>query len=242
MKRNIRGLIPHYTYKQKNVEEKTLYRRLLFIGGLTIVLLLALWYWGTTFINILGFLGTDKNDNSSNIAFELPLRKPTIEDLPGFTNKETISISGSVNAGIKVKLLVNGASSGETTSDAGGNFTFVDVSLKDGLNLIKIIATDAFGESKDEKVLITFDNTKPQLEVTTPKSNQSFPAGTKSISVKGKTEPDAIVLVNSVQAITDPEGGFSYVLQVKSGQNKINIQSTDEAGNIANIKLTVLVE
>lgn len=241
MKRNLRTQIPHYTYKQKNTPDKKIYRRLAIIGGLTMVLFLAIWFWGVTFINILGFLGTNESDDTTPLSFELPLRKPTIEELPEFTNKESITISGSSNAEVTLTLFVNGTKTGETTADAGGNFSFVNVALKEGLNLLKVVATNSKEETQEQTSLITLDKTKPELSITAPKNGETFPDDTKSITVKGKSEPDATVLVNLIQAITNADGSFSYVLTVTPGENKIEIKSTDQAGNVITEKLTIVI-
>lgn len=205
------------------------------------VLFLAIWFWGVTFINILGFLGTNESDDTTPLSFELPLRKPTIEKLPEFTNKESITISGSSNAEVTLTLFVNGTKTGKTTADAGGNFSFVNVALKEGLNLLKVVATNSKEETQEQISLITLDKTKPELSITAPKNGETFPDDTKSITVKGKSEPDATVLINLIQAITNADGSFSYVLTVTPGENKIEIKSTDQAGNVITEKLTVVI-
>jgi len=241
MKRNLRTRIPHYTYKQKNTTDKKIYRRLAIIGTLTMVLFLAIWFWGVTFINILGFLGTDETDDSTPLSFELPLRKPEIEELPEFTNKESLTISGSSNAEVALTLFVNGTKTGETTADSGGNFSFVNVALKEGLNLLKVVATNSKEETQEQTSLITLDKTKPDLNIESPKNGETFPDDTKTITVKGKSEPDATILVNLIQAITNADGSFSYILTIAPGENKIEIKSTDKAGNVRTEKLTVVI-
>ncbi len=241
MKRNLRTAIPHYTYKQKHTTDKKIYRRLAIIGGLTVVLILAIWFWGITFVSILGFLGADEADTSNQPGFELPLRKPTIEELPEFTKKESITISGSSNTEVTLTLFVNGSETGKTIADAGGNFSFVDVTLKEGLNLIKVIATNDEEETQEQTSLITLDKTKPELNITSPLEGQTFPKDTESITVNGKTEADATVLVNLIQSITNADGGFSNIISVKPGENKIEIKSTDQAGNVKTEKLTITV-
>jgi hypothetical protein len=242
MKRGLRAGLPQYTYKQKNTAEKTLYRRLLFFGGLTLVLIAAIWFWGVTFVSVLGFLGTDSPDESDGIAFELPLRKPTLEDLPEFTNKEAITVAGSINPEVNLVLYVNGIESGETTADAGGNFSFANISLKEGLNLIKIVAKNTSGETQEITALATLDNKKPKLKITSPKNGQTFPKKTDSITVNGQAEPEAVVFVNLIQAIVDADGNFKYNLTLSPGVNNIEIKAADKAGNEEATKLSVTVE
>jgi len=238
MKKGLRTTIPHYSYKQKNAPEKTIYKRLAIISGLTLVLIIAIWYWGTTFINILGFLGTEEDTSDSNIGIELPLRQPIIEDLPEFTSKENIPLSGSVNPEVKLTLFVNCIQASETTSDAGGKFIFVNVSLKDGLNLIKIIAQRS-DETKEDTVLITLDKVKPKVVISSPKNGESFDESVSSITIKGLAEPDATVFVNLIQAIVDNNGNFTYQLSISKGENKIEVKATDQAGNSDTAKITI---
>lgn len=202
------------------------------------ILVLAIWFWGTTFINILGFLGTEEDTSDSNIGIELPLREPIIEDLPEFTSKENISLSGSVNPEVKLTLFVNGIQASETTSDVGGKFTFVNVSLKDGLNLVKIMAQRS-DETKEDTVLITLDKVKPKIVVSSPKIGETFDESVSSITIKGLAEPDATVFVNLIQATVDSNGNFTYQLSISPGENKIEVKAADQAGNTSIVKMTV---
>ena len=118
----------------------------------------------------------------------------------------------------------------------------MNVALKEGLNLLKVVATNTKEETQEQTSLITLDKTKPDLNITSPKNGETFPDDTKSIIITGKSEPNATVLVNLIQAITNADGSFSYVLAVTPGDNKIEIKSTDQAGNVVTEKLTVIVE
>src|SRR3990167_1251897 len=242
MKRPLRAGVPAYTYKQDKTEEKNIYRRLAIIGGITVVLLFILWFWGIAFIRIIGTLGTNNNDSISKPRIEIPLQPPSLGDFPEFTNKDKISLSGTTSPQAKLKLIVNGAEASSTIADTGGNFSFVDVSLKDGINILKVKASNSSGEGKETRVLITLDKTKPSLTVISPTNGQGFPKNTTTISIKGKTDPDATVLINSIQAITDKDGNFSYDLSASPGSINIEITASDEAGNAESQKLVVTIE
>ena len=241
MKRTARVGVPHYTYRGEKTEEKTIYRRLAIIGGITLILLLVTWFWGISFVRILGALGTTDSEDTNQVGFETPLQKPSITSLPEFTNKEKITISGATSPEAALTLFVNGIQSGNTTANGSGGFTFVNVNLKDGLNLLKIRATNTSGGTQENTELITLDKTKPKLEITTPSDDQIFPKNTKNVTIKGKTDPESEVYVNLIQAVTDQDGKFTHVLSLSTGENKIEVKSTDQAGNIKTVKISVIV-
>ena len=230
-----------YTYSHFKTERNNVYHRLFLFIGVAIVLLLVVWFWGLTFIQILGFLGTNDNDQQIEQNFSYPLLKPVISTLPDFTNKGRITISGLTSNEVQVTLFVNGLEVGTTSSDSRGNFTFIDITLKDGLNFIKVIARDKSGESKDEKSIITLDKKPPKLEITEPKEGQRFDK-TKKITIRGISETDARIFINSIQTTLNQSGNFTYILGVTPGKNKIEIKATDKAGNIEQISLTIFIE
>jgi len=243
MKRDVRAGVPAYTYRQVNKEERLTYRRLAIIGGLTVVLLLIVWFWGLTFIRVIGWLGTKNSSSQSNSSeYELPLQKPTLSSLPEFTNVDKITISGSSSADVSITITVNGVQAGETVADTSGNFSFADVPLKTGTNLIKVVASNKAGQTAEERAIITLDKQPPNLQVSQPTDGQNFPKDTKNITIKGTAEAESTVFINSIQAMLDQNGGFSYVLDVSPGENKIEVKAIDQAGNSKVINLTVIVE
>jgi len=240
MKKSSRLQPPIYSYKQIRTEEKKIYKRLFLLFGIIVVTIVILWFWGITFIQIIGGLSNSGSGNDLASGLQLPLLKPTISALPEFTNNEKITISGFTNANTKLTLFLNGIESGKTNADINGNYTFVDVSLKDGLNFIKI-TTELDGEIKEEKALITLDQKPPTLQITEPK-DKDVVIKTSTINVKGQTDPDAKVYVNSIQATLDKNGTFTFVLGASPGENKIVVEAKDKAGNSKKVELTITVK
>ena len=241
MKRSVRGGLPQYTYRQANTQEKLIYRRMIIIGGLTVVLLLIIWLWGLAFIRIIGALGTKSVDETSTDNIDLPLLKPVFSNLPEFTNQDKITISGSTTAEVTVTLFVNGTQVSKTVTDPSGNFSFVDVSLSETTNIIKAVASNKGGGTEEQRVVITLDKQPPTLQLSSPSDGQTFPKETKTITIKGAAEADNTVFINSIQAIMDRDGNFSYNLDVQAGENKIEVKATDKAGDAKVIDLTVTV-
>lgn len=235
-----RAGLPTYNYNHLKNEEKHIYRRLVLFIGIATVILLIVWFWGITFIQIIGALGSRGDDGAKDTAFQAPLIKPVVSSLPEFTNKEMISVTGFTSSETMVTLFVNGNEIGTTTTNDSGNFTFGETALKEGLNFIKVIAKDDFGESEEEKVLITLDKKAPKLKITEPKDGQVIKK-TASVTIKGATEEGAKVLINSIQATLNGDS-FTYILGVSPGENEIEIKATDKAGNTEKVTLTITVK
>ena len=240
MNKRTRLNAPTYSYRQFRTEEKKLYRRLALLLGIIVITVLALWFWGTTFIQIIGALGNTGNSEIST-GLNIPLIKPVVHSLPEFTNKGKITFSGFTSSDAQVVLLINGVEVSKTTADETGNFTFVDVTLREGLNFVKFFSEYNGEKSNEETALITLDRQPPTLQITSPNDGEIL-SKTTTITVKGSTEPGAKVFINSIQSTLDQSGGFTYILSVKTGDNKINIKATDKAGNTKEVRLVVTIQ
>lgn len=64
----------------------------------------------------------------------------------------------------------------------------------------------------------------PKLEVIQPINGETY---AKKITVKGKTEQDAVVTINNQKVIVAPEGEFTLDLIFPSGTHSIIVQSTN---------------
>lgn len=78
------------------------------------------------------------------------------------------------------------------------------------------------------------------LEILQP-GNQSF-STSQTITVKGKTVPNAEVSVNDKDLKADSNGIFSVAIQLDQGENTIDIVANDENGNHAEKEITVSYE
>lgn len=237
--------VPQYSYRQSiKKEDREIYRRIALILTAFFVILLILWFTGTNFINALGILSRGGTQNNQKVSrdSDLPLLAPELEKLPESINLETINISGSTTSEVTVKLFINTKEISKTKADTTGNFVFEKVKLIEGLNLIKVVSENSKGEKKETSTTITLDKTKPNLFINSPSDGTIYPANTKTVNVSGTTEPNAVVHVNSFQAVVDQKGSFSLNLPVTPGVNSLDFSSVDAAGNVNNIKLSVSVE
>ncbi len=98
-----------------------------------------------------------------------------------------------------------------------------------GTNNVKVIPSEAITSVNQ----ITLDVTSPQdrSTVTTP-----------TITVAGKTTPNADVFINDKQLVADSQGNFSTTLTLDQGDNEIAIIANDQNGNSSERDLTVTLQ
>ncbi len=139
-------------------------------------------------------------------------------------------------------MSVNGKEVDETQADTSGDFKFENVKLAEGDNLIKVVATNNLDEKEEVTATVKLDKTKPPLALTSPVDGASLPNSTQNINVAGTTEVDAVVHVNGSQAVVDSNGRFTFNLSITAGVNQIEATSTDLAGNITTVRVSVTRE
>ena len=124
MKRKRRDSIPHYTYRQsQKTEDKLIYRRIIFVVLSTVVILAIVWFWGTNFVNLLGVLSQQGELEIDTPAISIPIKKPSLKELPETTNKKKITIEGSTTGGEEVTLKATDVET-TTVSESNGSYTF----------------------------------------------------------------------------------------------------------------------
>jgi len=167
---------------------------------------------------------------------------PTLESEFSATNSAEISLSGIVDAGLEVKLFINGALS-DKVKVTDGEFTFEDVTLREGTNLLKAKVVNKGKESNfSDAVKIIYYGEPPQLEIISPADGRTFRSDNNPILVSGKTNQQAKVLVNNHRAIMEPDGSFEYSFTLNGGDNTITIVATDPAGNTTEKQVKAILE
>jgi bacillopeptidase F len=216
-------------------EEKRSIRQAIFYGGLIFILALGIIFLGIpVLIKMAIFLG---NLRSSSMPVELkdtlPPTPPVLKPLPEATNSAQLVVGGFAESGATVKIFLTGGEEKEVVADNEGTFTFDNLKLTLGKNEIYALATDKAGNKsvESEKIIVWYDNTPPELEITQPTDKMTISEEDNKLEVIGKTDPEATVLVNEHLVVVDREGNFKYPLTLSLGENEIKIMATDKAGN-----------
>ena len=81
--------------------------------------------------------------------------------------------------------------------------------------------------SRTRSFEVVLDQTGPRLAVSFPEDS----VGSRSIVVRGATEPGSQVFIGEARVPTDGEGRFEHELQLREGHNFVVVQAVDPAGN-----------
>lgn len=176
-------------------------------------------------------------EKANNQTFIAP---PVLSPLPSATNSAILAVSGKVILAESVKLYLNGELVDKIQVEKD-RFSFPGLSLKAGENLIQARAVTK--EEKESELsnqhIVVLKIDPPSLTLESPKDQQVFGKDESTILLLGKTDPGTKVTVNDFWAIVDEQGNFSYSLALASGENKIKVIATDEAGNKAEVQRSV---
>jgi len=117
--------------------------------------------------------------------------------------------------------------------------------LKDGRYFWRVRSRENRKESVfsgPREIRVVKDVKPPVMEVEMPPSVLKMRDNKTDYELKGKTEKEASVFVNSIAVVITEQGEFSYSLKLKNGNNVIIIESIDLAGNITYISKLINVK
>lgn len=220
---------------------------LLFGVGTIIIIFLLIQFAGP----ILGIFGDivfgirgEENHNAESSQLNEVLFPPILNTLPSATPSAQIDISGTSNYEEgNVILYINNRESDSAKLGSDKKFIFRKVDLKNGENIIKVYYVN--GEKKSsfsQEYTVRRSSEKPELEITSPSNGSTFKRADKRINISGRTNANNTVTVNGFRAVVDSKGEFSYLLELNEGDNKISIESTNEAGIKESKEITVKYE
>jgi Na+-transporting methylmalonyl-CoA/oxaloacetate decarboxylase gamma subunit len=101
--------------------------------------------------------------------------------------------------------------------------------LTEGQNVLRVNATDRYGNSATATVMVLYDNVA-LLSLTKP-TKTKVSTSTPSVTISGTSEPGSKIYINGVMIPSDQSGTFTYKMLVKEGKTTITVKSVDPAGN-----------
>ncbi len=220
-------------------EEKAIVKRIIFLSIFSVVLIIVLYTLGIPalgkFADLLDAVFKPSDTTSAESQSLLP---PVLDTLPHATNQSEIGVSGFSSSGSKIELYLNS----EKVSDVAvsdGKF-HSDLELREGENRIFAKALNDTGKTSEPsaEVKIILDKKEPELEVTSPRNDQTFYQDNR-IKVSGKTEKDNQVFANGFLANVDSNGSFEVTIPLVEGENKIEVKAQDAAGNSKIVSIKV---
>ncbi|ABQ27194.1 Ig-like domain-containing protein [Geotalea uraniireducens] len=152
-----------------------------------------------------------------------PVITVTVPAENAFFSAPQVTVKGNIDEPV-AGLTINGQAATLSSLDFDQPLT-----LTPGLNTITLVATDLAGNQATKTVLVTLDNTPPVVTITAPLSGTI--TKTAQVTVSGIiSKPHTTATINGT-AITVTNQTFSVVYTLAEGDNILNIEATDRAGN-----------
>ncbi len=193
------------------------------------------------------FMGqfTDTDDTTA-LTQQQPtyIAPPTLDPIKEATNSDLINITGYAVPNQTVSLYRNASLVQKTKVQDDNRFTFTSVHLEKGKNTFKAsVATQDNKKSEYSKeIIISLLKDVPSLSIDTPQDGQKFKKEESPIKVTGSTDADIKVTVNDFRAIVTDSGSYSYLYNLKDGENTIKVVAIDAAGNKSEKELKITTE
>lgn len=169
---------------------------------------------------------------------------PTLNATSEATSSAAIIVTGYGQPEQRINLYRNDKLINKTTVKSNSSFRFTGVTLEEGTNILKARAIDSDNNQSNysNEVKIALLKKAPDLTVDSPQNDQGFKKEESPVEVTGKTDPRVQVTVNDFWAIVDAEGNYSYLYNLKDGDNPLKVIATDNAGNKTEKELKIRIE
>src|SRR5437762_3915870 len=169
------------------------------------------------------------------------LAAPLLDATPQFTKDSALLVQGIVPsfgraADRKVSIALNGGVAVVVPYDANGHFA-LPLTLGDGTNQLVIALVSPTDTIAETSVTVVLDKTAPPLTLVRPKTGDVIDGS--NLTVEGKAEPGAIVLVNDRSVIVGQDGSFNDTVTVPAGPLALTVIARDRAGNETKTQLSV---
>jgi len=169
---------------------------------------------------------------------------PVLNGLPDFTKDPALVLKGQVpgfalQPGRTVEIALNGTVASNATPDANGAFGAA-LTLREGPNAIALTLLQGKDIVAHSSYTVVLDRQPPTLDVSKPKNGDTVDG--PNVSVTGKAEVGATVIVNDRTIVPDQDGSFTEFVQASPGPLNITVVARDRAGNETTLKSAVTVK
>src|SRR5436190_19031594 len=175
-----------------------------------------------------------------------PEQPYTNEALVDLNVSVPVAVLGDQNAKVRIYLALEGLKSAPVVDVPVGTTSrmVVPFTLTEGRNDISATLFRGGSESEPSSIVTwVLDLTPPKINITSPKDGASIE--TPAATIKGITQTGSTVIARnpansaSITAVAGRDGSFEIELPLVPGDNQIEIDATDLAGNIAQKTLKV---
>lgn len=234
----------HIRYTRKSEDKKSAQQLVLLIVGILSLLFIFFFIGLPVLLKLSSFIaGFKKDTGTTTVNEDQVILEPFLDPLPEATFSATIAVSGSATSGNNIILFVNSSKKSEKLVGKDGVFEFKNVTLDKGTNSIYVIAENGDKKSQPSETFnVVMDNQPPNLAIDSPIEGSTYRRENREIEIRGLTDSGATVSLNDRFVFVNPNGSFSQIYRLSDGENKLEIISVDQAGNIQKTTVTVTYE
>ena len=222
-------------------EEKKFTRKL--ITSLTIVAVSGIFviFFGLPLLaKVVYFTSGTQKQTQNTSDTSLALLPPTLDPIVTATNSAKINVSGYSISDAAIIVVVNGEESTKIPTDKDGKFNSNEISLKEGENKINAFVVRKDQESSPSATFIViYKKSNPKIEISSPENGARIRQDNRDITISGTTDPGNRMTINDRLVIVQNDGSFNFKVTLTDGDNAIQLQAIDEAGNITGQELKV---
>jgi bacillopeptidase F len=178
----------------------------------------------------------------SVVEYEVESPVITLPESDLITNEAEITVEGHASPETTIKVLQNGEIAG--TSEVGKDGTFsVDLVLEEGEN--EVIAATYIDDEEaalSEPIAVMLDTEAPDLTIDSPSDGEK--TNRETVTVEGMVSDDHLgsVEVNGLRANVSDNGTYSKRILLDEGEQTIEVEATDLAGNTNTKTITMDVK
>ncbi len=107
-----------------------------------------------------------------------------------------------------------------------------DISLRDGVNLIEVVALDDAGQAASQQIVVFLVSPTAGLPFTLLHPLDGLEVSEPMIDVVGVTRPDTVIGVNDIPVEVNGSGIFSTTIALEEGPNLLEVVAADIEGNV----------
>jgi len=112
--------------------------------------------------------------------------------------------------------------------------------LREGENRIELTAVDPSGNASSVTRNVTLVLRPPEIILDNPPDDLWI--NQRLLSVQGRADPDAQLLVDGKEAAVDADGRFNVDVLLEEGENVLRVQATDPVGNETAVERRVFLK
>jgi bacillopeptidase F len=158
------------------------------------------------------------------------------------TNEAEVTVAGTASPETTVEVEQNGEVIGSADIDTDGSFA-IDAELDEGENeFVAVTYVNGEDAANSDTVTVTLDTVAPEVTIDNPSDGDKINRETTTVEGTVADENLDTVTVNGRTTNVSDDGSFSQRILLDNGENVIEVEATDLAGNVTTETVTVDVK